>query len=173
MAQYSSSLPTNTPSATDVNDALHICSGSAVKWPQGDPCSLRVMHQALQEFARGCKCPLFKGISLLCLAACCTVLRYEWCQQWCQKSVSTRRRFPLEQTCDYCSIIPFAEGLGRCVLQSSQSLDPTGMSIPYLNRQLLQVTLRQDTPRIDEESCISMNDENSQPLCNNQELEAK
>jgi hypothetical protein len=37
MALYPSSLPTNTPSATDVNDALHICSGTAVKWPQGDP----------------------------------------------------------------------------------------------------------------------------------------
>src|SRR5829696_8537175 len=33
----SSSLPTNTLSATDVNDALHICSGTAVKWPQDDP----------------------------------------------------------------------------------------------------------------------------------------
>src|SRR5829696_2064499 len=58
--------------------------------------------------------------------------------------MSTRRRFPLEQTCDYCSIILFTIALGMCVLQSSQSLDPTGMSIPYSNRQLLQVTLRQD-----------------------------
>jgi len=37
MALYPSSLPTNTPSATDVNNALHNCSGTAVKWPQGDP----------------------------------------------------------------------------------------------------------------------------------------
>jgi hypothetical protein len=37
MALYPSSLPTNTPSATDVNDALHICSGTTVKWPQDDP----------------------------------------------------------------------------------------------------------------------------------------
>jgi hypothetical protein len=47
------------------------------------------------------------------------------------------------------------------------------MSIPYSNRQLLQVTLRQDTPRIDEDSCISMNAENSQPIFDDQELDAK
>src|SRR5829696_286052 len=33
-ALCSSSLQTNTPSATGVNNALSICSGTAVKWPQ-------------------------------------------------------------------------------------------------------------------------------------------
>jgi hypothetical protein len=47
------------------------------------------------------------------------------------------------------------------------------MDILYLNQQLLRVTLRQDAPRIDEDNCTSMNAENSQPLCNNQELESK
>jgi len=37
MALYLSSLLTNTPSATDVNNALHINSSSTVNWPQGDP----------------------------------------------------------------------------------------------------------------------------------------
>jgi hypothetical protein len=80
MAQYSSSLPTNTPSATDVNDALHICSGSAVKWPQGDPCSLRVIGHVLQGFALVCKSPIPKRLSLLGVAECCTVLRSRWYQ---------------------------------------------------------------------------------------------
>jgi hypothetical protein len=47
------------------------------------------------------------------------------------------------------------------------------MDISYLNRQLLQVTSRQDAPRIDEDSCLSMNAENSQPIFDDQELEAK
>jgi hypothetical protein len=93
--------------------------------------------------------------------------------EWCQKSVSTRRRIPLKQTCDYCSIILFTKALGRCVLQSSQSLDPTGMRIPYLNQQLLQGSFRQDAhPRVGDD-CISMNAENSQPIFDDQELDAK
>jgi hypothetical protein len=36
---------------------------------------ITLMHQALQEVAQGCKCPLSKGIPLLCFASCCTVLR--------------------------------------------------------------------------------------------------
>ena len=47
------------------------------------------------------------------------------------------------------------------------------MDIPYLNRQLLQVTLRQDSPRIDEDNCTSMNAENSQTIFDGQELDAK
>jgi hypothetical protein len=38
------------------------------------------MIHALQGFAGACKCPLSKGISLLCLAVCCTVLRSWWYQ---------------------------------------------------------------------------------------------
>jgi hypothetical protein len=88
MAQYSSSLPTNTPSATDVNDALHICSGSAVKWPQGDPCSLRVIGHVLQGCAEGCKCRIVIGISFPCLAECCTVLPSQWYQSGIRTSDS-------------------------------------------------------------------------------------
>jgi hypothetical protein len=43
-------------------------------------CSLRVMHQALQGFAQGCKSRISKPVSVLCLAPCCTVLRSRWCQ---------------------------------------------------------------------------------------------
>src|SRR5215212_5109767 len=43
-------------------------------------CSLRVIHQALQGFARGCKCRIFRGVSFPCLALYCTVLRSRWYQ---------------------------------------------------------------------------------------------
>jgi hypothetical protein len=44
------------------------------------PCSLRVIGQALREFAQVCKCRLSRPFSFLRLAACCTVLRSRWCQ---------------------------------------------------------------------------------------------
>jgi len=43
-------------------------------------CSLEVIHRALQGFARGCKCRIFREVSFLCLAQRCTVLRSQWCQ---------------------------------------------------------------------------------------------
>src|SRR5829696_7998826 len=42
--------------------------------------SLRVIGQALQRFAGGCKCRISKGVSFPCLAAYCTVLRSRWYQ---------------------------------------------------------------------------------------------
>jgi hypothetical protein len=45
-----------------------------------DLISLRVITQALQGCAGGCKCHISKGISLLCLAARCTVLLSRWYQ---------------------------------------------------------------------------------------------
>ena len=45
-----------------------------------DLISLRVITQALQGFAGDCKCRIFRGVSFPCLAPCCTVLRYRWCQ---------------------------------------------------------------------------------------------
>jgi hypothetical protein len=43
-------------------------------------CSLRVITQALQGVAGGCKCRIFRGVSFLRLAECCTVLRSRWYQ---------------------------------------------------------------------------------------------
>jgi hypothetical protein len=53
-------------------------------------CSLRVIGQALQGFARSCKCRLFRGVSFLRLAACCTVLRSRWYQSGIRASDSYR-----------------------------------------------------------------------------------
>jgi hypothetical protein len=44
------------------------------------PCSLRVIHQALQGFAEACKFRIFRRLSMLRIAGCCTVLRSRWCQ---------------------------------------------------------------------------------------------
>jgi hypothetical protein len=41
---------------------------------------LRVITQALQGCAGDCKYRIFRGVSFLCLAACCTVLRSQWYQ---------------------------------------------------------------------------------------------
>jgi hypothetical protein len=45
-----------------------------------DLISLRVIHQALQRCAGGCKCRISKRVSILWFAACCTVLRSRWYQ---------------------------------------------------------------------------------------------
>jgi hypothetical protein len=58
------------------------------------PCSLRVCGHALQGCARDCKCRISKGISLLCLAACCTVLR----SRWYQSGIRSRLWSPLLST---------------------------------------------------------------------------
>ena len=137
-----------------------------------DLVSLRVISQTLQGFARTCKSRISKPDSILWFALCCTVPRSRWCQSGVRNPQSIRRKVPLKQICDYCSIIPFAEGLGRCVLRSSYSPDPIGMSIPYSNRQLLQVTLRLDALRIDDD-CISMNTESSQPIFVDQGVDAE
>ena len=45
-----------------------------------DLISLRVITQGLQGCAGACKCRIFRRISILWLALCCTVLRSRWYQ---------------------------------------------------------------------------------------------
>ena len=49
---------------------------------------LRVITQALQGCAGGCKHRIFRGVSFPCLAACCTVLRSRWYQSGIRTSDS-------------------------------------------------------------------------------------
>jgi hypothetical protein len=58
-------------------------------------CSLRVITQALQGFARVCKCRISRRFPLLWAAACCTVLR----SRWCQIGIRSRWRAPLQYSC--------------------------------------------------------------------------
>jgi hypothetical protein len=51
-------------------------------------CSLRVITQALQGCAGDCKCHIFRGVSFLRVAACCTVLRSRWYQSGIRTSDS-------------------------------------------------------------------------------------
>jgi hypothetical protein len=55
-----------------------------------DLISLRVCGQGLQRLARGCKSRIFKRLSLLRAAACCTVLRSRWYQIGIRTSDSHR-----------------------------------------------------------------------------------
>jgi len=57
------------------------------------PCSLRVITQALQGLAQGCKCRISKGFSFLWLAVHCTVLRPRWYQSGIRRPGITRDRF--------------------------------------------------------------------------------
>jgi hypothetical protein len=43
--------------------------------------SLRVCGQSLQGCAEGCRSCIFRGVSFLCLAECCIVLRSRWYQE--------------------------------------------------------------------------------------------
>jgi hypothetical protein len=45
------------------------------------PLQLRVITQALQGCAGSCKHRIFRGVSFLYLAQCCTVLRSRWYQE--------------------------------------------------------------------------------------------
>jgi hypothetical protein len=51
-------------------------------------CSLRVITQALQGLAQGCKSCIDKPTSFLSFALCCTVLRSRWYQSGIKTSVS-------------------------------------------------------------------------------------
>jgi hypothetical protein len=50
--------------------------------------SLRVITQALQRCAGYCNCRIFRGVSFLRLADCCTVLRSRWYQSGIRTSGS-------------------------------------------------------------------------------------
>ena len=54
-------------------------------------CSLRVITQALQGFAQGCKSRISRRLSLLRVAACCTVLRSRWYQSGINKGTAASR----------------------------------------------------------------------------------
>src|SRR5215207_10792222 len=58
-----------------------------------DLISIPVINEVLQGFARVCKSRISKGVSFLCLALCCTVLRSRWCQSGVRRRWITRRRF--------------------------------------------------------------------------------
>src|SRR5918998_3766756 len=54
-------------------------------------CSLRVIIEVLQGFARTCKSRISKPYSLLCLAECCTVLRPRWYQSGINRDIAVSR----------------------------------------------------------------------------------
>jgi hypothetical protein len=61
-------------------------------------CSLRVITQAWQGCAGGCKCRMFRRFSLPELAPCCTVLRSRWYQSGINRGMAASRS---------CSVVAF------------------------------------------------------------------
>ncbi len=58
-------------------------------------CSLRVITQALQGLARGCKSRISRGLSLLRVAVYCTVLRSRWHQNGINRGIASSRSYSL------------------------------------------------------------------------------
>jgi len=70
-------------------------------------CSLRVITQALQGFARGCKTRISRRLSLLRFAVYCTVLRSRWCQSGVNKGIpGSRSRWLVASTRMACNTLP-------------------------------------------------------------------
>src|SRR5829696_9097031 len=68
---------------------------------------LRVIGQALQGFAQGCKSRIFRGVSFPCLAECCTVLRSRWYQIGINGGITASRSCSIVAlTCRTSSISP-------------------------------------------------------------------
>src|SRR5215213_11671183 len=63
-------------------------------------CSLRVITQALQGCAQACKSPIPKRLSLLGVAACCTVLHSRWYQSGINRGIASSQ---------YCSLAHASE----------------------------------------------------------------
>jgi len=63
-----------------------------------DLISLRVITQALQGLAQACKSRISKGISFLCFAPCCTVLRSRWYQIGINSGKSCFTILPIRST---------------------------------------------------------------------------
>jgi hypothetical protein len=64
------------------------------------PCSLRVIPQALQGRARACKSPIPKRLSLLGVAARCTVLRSRWYQSGISRGIAASESCSLAHASD-------------------------------------------------------------------------
>jgi hypothetical protein len=88
------------------------------------PCSLRVIGRALQGCAGGCKFRISKGVSLLRVAACCTVLRSRWCQSGVRSTWITCRRllYKPDARIRYFRRAMSEFGLGRATLYRASSL---------------------------------------------------
>src|SRR3712207_7735813 len=71
-------------------------SGADQRTRTADLSSLRVIHQALQEFAQVCKYPISKPVSFPWLALGCTVLRSRWCQSGVRRSRSEEHTSELQ-----------------------------------------------------------------------------
>ena len=79
------------------------------------PCSIRVIGHELLGVAHACKCRIFRGVSFLRVAECCTVLRSRWYQSGIRTSDSYGLTAgPMTRTPDLRSHNPPTCVSGRC-----------------------------------------------------------
>jgi hypothetical protein len=80
-------------------------------------CSLRVIHQALQGCIQACNSPIPKRLSLLWVAACCTVLR----SRWYQSGIKSDRKWAIPRS--YERVVPSRGYISQSsVLRGSEAL---------------------------------------------------
>jgi hypothetical protein len=89
-------------------------------------CSLRVIHQALQGVAEACESRISRQLSLLWLAACCTVLRSRWYQSGIKTTQITPHR---HLTASFSDVDPHRIGH---VWRTYREIDATGSSFADL-----------------------------------------
>src|ERR687895_522414 len=93
-----------------------------------DLTSLRLIGQVLQGCAGGCKCRIFRGVSFLYLAACCTVLRSRWYQSGIKRSPVIRVKRCRKSMDDASPVLLQA----RCAGGDGEGLPATGQIHPRL-----------------------------------------
>jgi hypothetical protein len=93
-----------------------------------DLLQLRVIGQGLQGCAGGRKCRIFRGVSFLYLAACCTVLRTRWCQSGVKRSPVIRVKRCRKSMDDASPVLLQA----RCAGGDGEGLPATGQIHPRL-----------------------------------------
>jgi hypothetical protein len=92
------------------------------------PCSLRVIHQALHGCAEACKHRISKRLSLLRVAACCTVLRSRWYQSGINVTLHPRgSRAPTKARARRTSALRFGQALQRVRIRN------INLSVPSLH----------------------------------------
>ncbi len=89
-----SECPRSDAEKTNLTEYLAYLSGivrADERIRTADLISLRVITQALQGCAQGCKSRISKPVSFLRLAWCCTVLRSRWCQSGVNAILNLKR----------------------------------------------------------------------------------
>src|SRR5829696_8919113 len=93
--------------------------------------------------------------------------------EWCQDSVEYSARFPFQTDLRLLFYNPIHRNSWKVCSPKLAEARSNTYGHPLLKSTGLTSYFKAATLRIDEDSCISMNAENSQPIFDDQELDAK